>query len=139
MKTTDALIADVAKLAHVCFEANEAVYYDTEHQLACKTGGIYKCFLIGLPAGAKVTPIRTKPNVSLLELKELCYARTMAKEFDSSAAIRADHLIRHTRNLRELLRCHRFDVLSWLMLQGVDLPQCVIADEAHPAVGDQSL
>ena len=94
-----------------------------------------------LPPGAKVTPIFKKPNASMLELKEFCYARTLIGEVDGlqndAELIGATDLLRLIRNLRDLLRCHRFDVLIWLMIQGVDLPPNVIADETHPAVGDQ--
>ena len=97
-----------------------------------------------LPPGWKATQINRAPNPAMLELKEFCYARTLVAEFDTlqnktnyQLVSEAD-LLRLIRNLRDLLRCHRFDVLSWLMLQGVDLPTNVFADETHPAVGEQS-
>lgn len=41
--------------------------------------------------------------------------------------------------LRKILWLHRFQVLTWLMQQGVSLPVGIVSEIAHPQVGSQSV
>lgn len=189
MDPSKEMIADVVKLPGVVFEDNEPVHFDVEHQLACKGGGVYRCFFIGRavkPAGASDGLVRVRfvsairqvkptdddapsfkpipsstitftvppggtvlppgwnatqinpPSVAMLELKEFCYSATLMEEVNHRVSVRQDTLIRWRKNMRDLLRCHRFDVLAWLMQQGVQIPEALLSDRTHPQVGDQS-
>lgn len=40
-------------------------------------------------------------------------------------------------HIRGALRLHRFMVTNWLMLNGVKIPADLLADQAHPEVGQQ--
>jgi hypothetical protein len=72
------------------------------------------------------------PDSRMLELKEFLYSSTEAR------AGRVKEPDRITR-LRELLWIHRFDVLTWLMQQGVAIPVQLVADATHARPGAQSV
>jgi hypothetical protein len=40
-----------------------------------------------------------------------------------------------SKDIREILRLHRFTVLNWLMMQGVSIPMNLLSDQTHPKVG----
>lgn len=93
--------------------------------------------IVTLPPGWNATKVKT-PAVQMLELKEFCYAATLIEEVDHGTSVHQSLLARWRKNLRDLLLCHRFDVLAWLMQQGVQIPAELIADCAHPTPGNQS-
>jgi hypothetical protein len=72
-----------------------------------------------------------KQPVSILELEEYLNAATF---LDSQALALPDHGV---KELRAILRNHRFFVFSWLLLNGVQLPTELVSDSAHPEVGRQ--
>lgn len=82
-----------------------------------------------LPPGWSATPI-APPSVRLLELKEFCYASSLPLPSENKRV-----LVNH---VRDVLRCHRFDVLAWLMQNGVQIPADLLSDNTHPQVGNQS-
>ena len=81
----------------------------------------------------------TKP-VHVLEAKEFISANTLAAsvlEAQEDGGISRQSIDRHERAIRDLLRVHRFDVLGWLVSEGVDVPPSAWRCAEHPSVGQQ--
>lgn len=62
-----------------------------------------------------------------MEVQEFLFAETAAK-------VDAAELARHVRSA---LYFHRFQVMNWLMLNGVAIPIHLMHDQMHPTVGNQ--
>lgn len=80
-----------------------------------------------LPPGWTMRPIGV--SIGGVELREYCYAHTTAFDnmrFESVMTV-----------IREVLRLHRFDVMSWLMQNGVAIPAALLDDRLHAEVGQQ--
>lgn len=79
-------------------------------------------------------------TASPLELQEYLFADTNAtaavQHFRNANNGAADSGLLRDRT-REVLRLHRFTVISWLMTNGVKIPVELLDDSAHPEVGNQ--
>lgn len=84
-----------------------------------------------------------QPHVTLaasMEVQEYLFSDTLANLAQTQSANCAinDGERRHlTNESRSMLRLHRFNVMSWLMTNGVKIPVDLLADQNHPQVGSQ--
>lgn len=69
--------------------------------------------------------------IALVELEEYLFSQTAAKFAQDNTA---EETVQH---IRGSFRMHRFFVFTWLLQNGVELPTHLIADSAHPPVGQQ--
>ena len=87
------------------------------------------------------TPIkRTATPIEVLEAKEFIQANALAAsvlEAQEDGGISQASIDRHERAIRDLLRVHRFDVLGWLVAQGVEVPPSAWRCAEHKTVGQQ--
>jgi hypothetical protein len=77
-------------------------------------------------------PPKPAAPITMLELEEYLFAQT-ASDFAKRSS--AEHAHAH---IRESFRMHRFFVFTWLMQNGVSIPVHLVADGAHPPVGQQA-
>lgn len=69
-----------------------------------------------------------KMPVSALELQEYLFAANIPN---------ADaHSIKATR---DCFYFHRFQVMNWLLMNGVSIPAHLLSDQAHPRIGLQTV
>ena len=66
-----------------------------------------------------------------LEMHEFLLSGTLGRAFGGE---KAEQL---TQQVRETLHLHRFNVFYWLRLNGTKIPDELMADAAHPPVGQQ--
>ncbi len=69
-----------------------------------------------------------KMPVSALELQEYLFAANLPNADKQLIA-----------NARSCFYYHRFQVMNWLMMNGVSIPSQILSDQTHPIVGTQSV
>lgn len=80
-------------------------------------------------------------NISSLELKEFLMAgqsATMAIQ-SGDCERQSFHFDKLRDHIRSALLIHRFDIMTWLMLNGVSIPLELLSDDVHVKVGSQSV
>lgn len=85
------------------------------------------------------------PDVRLpidsVELQEFLFSTTDVKK--AVSCLESGNLYNDSQqqklfeHLRKGYRLHRFMVLNWLMMNGVQIPLALLSDEVHPEVGKQ--
>ena len=82
--------------------------------------------VVALPPGWTIAPLRVPVPIGGVERKEFLYAAGIAR----GASALGD-------SIRDVLRLHRFDVMVWLMQNGVVIPAALLDDRLHAEVGQQ--
>jgi hypothetical protein len=77
--------------------------------------------------------------IGAVEVQEFLFSESLAKVAGNCE--REKHNVTDwsalQQQVRETFRLHRFAVTSWLMMNGVSIPAHLLADQAHPPVGEQ--
>ena len=82
------------------------------------------------------------PDVSIMEAMEYLLSATaiknaLANHVDEEQDPNINSMSLSNAFLRGSFRMHRFQVFSWLMLNGVAIPARLLDDRVHPEPGDQ--
>lgn len=70
--------------------------------------------------------------VSAVEVQEVLNAEYVVRLLESETGA-----VSIAKELRTVLRLHRFTVMVWLLQNGVSIPPGLLSDQAHPLVGNQ--
>lgn len=83
-----------------------------------------------------------KHPVTTMELQEYLVAATCAENALRDACLPAAQAVALAERLRDeirtLLRMHRFTCFTWLTVNDVRIPVALLADQLHPAPGQQA-
>lgn len=83
--------------------------------------------VVALPPGWTASPLRVPVPICGVELREYLYASALLTSGRGPLL----------ESVREVLRLHRFDVMSWLLQNGVAIPAALLDDRLHAEVGNQ--
>lgn len=72
-----------------------------------------------------------------VEMQEYLFATTEAQKIYKGYSIDQEPSRTLVNDIREILRLHRFTILNWLLMQGVNISLELASDKTHPKVGEQ--
>lgn len=79
-----------------------------------------------------------KRIIGPVEMQEFLFSKTISDGcFSAIHGMNGVQREKLTKDIREVLRLHRFSVFTWLLMSGVSVPANLLADETHPKVGYQ--
>ena len=79
-----------------------------------------------------------KSIIAPVELQEFLFATQEASKMNRKCVgMKLEHRSELEKDIREILRLHRFSMFTWLLQVGVKIPHELLADQMHAAVGSQ--
>jgi len=80
-------------------------------------------------------------DIQSVELKEFLMAGQLSTVAIQSGNCQCQtfHFDKFRDHIRSMLLVHRFDIMTWLMSNGVSIPLELLSDDMHVKVGAQSV